>query len=363
MPAPSPPAPGTRPAGVAAEGAAAHVRAMFDRIAPTYDLANHLLSLSVDRYWRWRTVRALRSRLPPGPLPILDVCCGTGDLSLALAAGLPPGTAIMGADFSLAMLQRARAKSRSARGGHAALPAGKIGANGREPGPPEPASGSGVVVIPEGGPPPGSDSGAAPPGSEAAQRRGGPQGPQAGVSMPPRAVTAGRLTSGTRGAPARRRYSRGRAAAQGPAPTTLQWIQADALRLPYPDASFAAVTSAFGFRNLADYRAGLAEFFRLLTPGGTLAILEISRPSLPVLAQLYPFYFQRLLPRLGGWISGQPAAYRYLPDSVSRFPNPPQLADWMREAGFASVRFSRFAGGLASLHLATRPTAKSSHLG
>ncbi|HVA62130.1 MAG TPA: bifunctional demethylmenaquinone methyltransferase/2-methoxy-6-polyprenyl-1,4-benzoquinol methylase UbiE [Terriglobales bacterium] len=257
MPAPSPPAPGTRPAGVAAEGAAAHVRAMFDRIAPTYDRANHLLSLSVDRYWRWRTVRALHSRLPSGPRPILDVCCGTGDLSLALAAGLPPGTAIIGADFSLAMLQRARAKSRSA----------------------------------------------------------------------------------------------------------LQWIQADALRLPYSDASFAAITSAFGFRNLTDYRAGLAEFFRLLAPGGALAILEISRPSLPLLAQLYPFYFQRLLPLLGGWISGHPAAYRYLPDSVSRFPNPPQLADWMRQAGFESVRFSRFAGGLASLHLATRPAADSPHLG
>ncbi|HUX66754.1 MAG TPA: bifunctional demethylmenaquinone methyltransferase/2-methoxy-6-polyprenyl-1,4-benzoquinol methylase UbiE [Terriglobales bacterium] len=260
MSASPPPAPGTRPAGVAAEGAAAHVRAMFDRIAPTYDRANHLLSLSVDRYWRWRTVRALRLRLPPHPrvpLRILDVCCGTGDLSLALAAGLAPGATIVGADFSLAMLQRARAKS----------------------------------------------------------------GPR------------------------------------------LEWIQADALRLPYPDASFAAVTSAFGFRNLADYRAGLAEFFRLLAPGGTLAILEISRPSLPVLAQLYPFYFQRLLPRLGGWISGHPAAYRYLPDSVSRFPNPPQLAQWMREAGFSPVRFTRFAGGLASLHLATRPAAVSAHLG
>lgn len=246
MPAPSAPAPGTRPAGVADEAAAAHVRAMFDRIAPTYDRANHLLSLWVDRNWRWRTVRALRARLAPDAR-VLDVCCGTGDLSLALAAGLAPGTLVVGADFSHAMLARARAKA------------------------------------------------------------------------------AGRL----------------------------HWMQADALRLPYADGSFAAVTSAFGFRNLADYRAGLAEFRRLLAPGGSLAILEISRPSLPLLAQLYPLYFERLLPRLGGWISGHPAAYRYLPDSVSRFPSPPELAAWMRAAGFASVQYRRFAAGLASLHLAT----------
>ena len=251
------PAPGTRPTGVASEAAAAHVRGMFDQIAPTYDRANHLLSLSVDRYWRWRTVRTLRRALPAslaaGGAPVLDICCGTGDLTLALRAGLDPGTVIVGADFSHAMLALARRKAH-----------------------------------PDGGAAPG-------------------------------------------------------------------WLQADAMRLPYPDATFAAITTGFGFRKLSDYRAGLAEFLRVLRPGGVLAILEVARPAGRVLGAGYRLYFERVLPLLGGWISGHPAAYRYLPESVGRFPTPPVLAEWMRAAGFAGVRYQRLAGGIASLHLGTRP--------
>ncbi|MCS7316189.1 MAG: ubiquinone/menaquinone biosynthesis methyltransferase [Bryobacterales bacterium] len=128
-------------------------------------------------------------------------------------------------------------------------------------------------------------------------------------------------------------------------------IEADALRLPVADGSLDLVTVAFGFRNLADYRGGLAEMRRVLRPGGAAAILEFSRPTGPLLGPLYAWYARSVLPRLGGWISGHPDAYRYLPESVSKFPTPPELAEWMREAGFAQVRFELFSGGIVALHL------------
>ncbi len=128
-------------------------------------------------------------------------------------------------------------------------------------------------------------------------------------------------------------------------------LEADALRLPVPDASLDLVTVAFGFRNLADYHAGLAEMRRVLRPGGAAAILEFSQPTGRLLAPLYAWYSRCVLPRVGGWISGDPDAYRYLPESVSRFPGPEELARWMRDAGFRQVGFERFSGGIVALHL------------
>lgn len=228
---------------------APQVRAMFDRIAPTYDRANHWLSLSVDRYWRAYTVRRLARALGATSAPlVLDVCCGTGDLSLALVHRLAPGARVVGADFSREMLTCARAKA---------------------------------------------------PG--------------------------------------------------------ISWLQADGMRLPCADGACDAMASAFGFRNLSNYAAGLAEFYRLLRPGGVCAILEISQPVVPLLGRAYLFYFERVLPRLGGWISGDRGAYQYLPHSVARFPSPPELAAGMRAAGFTEVQFHRFLGGVAALHLARKP--------
>lgn len=266
MPSPpvNPPAPGTRPAGVAADEAPHYVRALFDRIAPRYDRANHLLSLSVDRYWRWRAARAVERLLEgaieadhPAPRArrLLDLCCGTGDLAQALAARRRRWQ-IFASDFTHRMLLLARAKA-ARRTPHAA---------------------AGVV-----------------------------------------------------------------------------WIEADALRLPLAGGFADAVTTAFGFRNLADYRAALAEFHRLLKPGGVLAILEFSQPTLPLLGPLYGWYFRRVLPRLGGWIAGSGEPYRYLPSSVARFPAPAELANWIEQAGFAAVRFRRLTGGIAVLHTARRP--------
>lgn len=131
------------------------------------------------------------------------------------------------------------------------------------------------------------------------------------------------------------------------------WLAADALRLPLADASCDLVSAAFGFRNLANYRAGLAEFRRVLRSGGELALLEFSAPQ-GLLAPFYRFYFTRVLPRVGGWLSGSAAAYRYLPASVERFPAPEALADLMRDAGFRDVRVERWAAGAVAFHRGTK---------
>lgn len=231
---------GARPAGAASEQEAAHsVRAMFARVAHHYDLANHLLSFNLDRRWRARTVRRVRHVLERPGARVLDLCCGTGDLTLALGAGA------MGADFCHHMLVRARAKGAS------------------------------------------------------------------------------------------------------------RVFEADALALPLPDASLDLVTAAFGFRNLANYARGLEEMRRVLRPGGVAAILEFSQPPNAVFGALYGFYSRRILPRIGGALSGSRDAYTYLPESVGRFPSPGELAEGMRAAGFAQVRYELMTGGIVALHTGT----------
>jgi len=247
--------PGTRPAGAQDEAAASgQVREMFTRIAPRYDLLNHLLSLRLDVVWRKRVARRYRSLLARPEARILDLCCGTGDLALALAeeAGVA-GARVVGADFAHAMLVRALAKSEK----HA-------------------------------------------PGA-------------------------------------------------GPA-----FLEADALALPFANESFDLLAAAFGFRNLANYAAGLAEFRRVLRSGGTVAILEFAEPQGAVFGPLFRFYFHRVLPGIGGLVSGNAQAYRYLPASVSRFPGPEGVSGLMKSAGFASVQFERWTGGMVTLHTARR---------
>jgi demethylmenaquinone methyltransferase/2-methoxy-6-polyprenyl-1,4-benzoquinol methylase len=128
-------------------------------------------------------------------------------------------------------------------------------------------------------------------------------------------------------------------------------IEADALRVPLPDRSLDLVTAAFGLRNLADYRAGLLEMRRLLRPGGAAAILEFSHPSGRLLRALYGAYSRLWLPLLGGLISGAPEAYRYLPESVRRFPSAGELEEAMRRAGFPRVALETLSGGIVTLHL------------
>ncbi len=128
-------------------------------------------------------------------------------------------------------------------------------------------------------------------------------------------------------------------------------LEADGLALPVRDSSLDLVTVAFGYRNFANYRAGLLEMRRILRPGGALAILEFTQPPNRAFAALYNWYSRRVLPIIGGAISGAPEAYKYLPESVRKFPDAPELAAMMRAAGFVSVEWEYLTFGIVALHI------------
>jgi demethylmenaquinone methyltransferase / 2-methoxy-6-polyprenyl-1,4-benzoquinol methylase len=249
---------GAAPEGASDPNSAARaVREMFTSIAPRYDLLNHVLSFNIDRMWWRRTARAFRHIMTRPDARVLDLCCGTGDMTFALrrqAGNSSPQ--IFGADFSHAMLQRAAAKS---SGGH----------NG--------------------------------------SREGSRLGSRPG------------------------------------------WIEADALNLPFPSEHFELVTSAFGFRNLADYDAGLREIVRVLRPGGECGILDFGEPQ-GMMGALYRIYFKQVLPRVGTLISGVRGPYAYLPASVERFPPPQEMLARMKRAGFAEATWMPYTFGIAGLY-------------
>ncbi len=273
MPEAAAPAKGTRPQGALTEAdASRQVRDMFTQIAPRYDLLNHLLSLQLDRLWRSRVARRLRAILDRPDALVLDLCCGTGDLAFSLARG--SRARIIGADFSHAMLVRARQKS-TALGNSAAGSPGKKA-----------------------------------PASESGRYNG--EASNAAVPMP--------------------------------------FFEADALRLPFAGGSFDLVTTAFGFRNLANYEDGLKEIQRVLKPGGTLALLEFTEPPAGLVGNFYRWYFRSILPRIGGLLSGDRSAYTYLPASVSRFFRPTELASLMTAVGYDSAEFRVWTFGTVALH-------------
>jgi demethylmenaquinone methyltransferase / 2-methoxy-6-polyprenyl-1,4-benzoquinol methylase len=136
--------------------------------------------------------------------------------------------------------------------------------------------------------------------------------------------------------------------------SAMPFCEADALQLPFADGSFDLVSAAFGFRNLANYEAGLREMRRVLKPAGTLAILEFTEPPSGLFGDLYRWYFCSVLPRIGGWISGERSAYTYLPKSVARFFRPRELAALMSAVGYESVDFRVWTLGTVALHTATR---------
>jgi len=242
---------GATPDGVADEqSAAVAVQQMFNSIAPRYDLLNHVLSANIDRLWWWRTARRFRGILSQPDAAVLDICCGTGDMTMALLKRRPRATAehpvrpILAGDFAHEMLSRGARKF----AGHGAVP-----------------------------------------------------------------------------------------------------IEADALNLPLSAGSLDLVTTAFGFRNLANYSAGLEEFHRVLKPGGQLGILDFSEPT-GLMGILYQFYFRRILPAIGRAICGEDGPYNYLPASVAKFPPPAEMLELMREVGFEDVRWTPYTFGIAGLY-------------
>lgn len=247
---------GARPVGqssVSPEAAAGNVQQMFDSIAGRYDLLNHLLSGGIDRLWWWRTARSLRHILARPEARVLDLCCGTGDMTLALYRRRPstPSTeGMLAVDFSHQMLSRGYVKFNN---------------------------------------------------------------------------------------------------------MNILALEADALHLPLRSNSLDLISSAFGFRNLASYEDGLAELFRVLRPGGGIAILDCNQPA-GLTGALYNLYFKRILPRVGAALSNA-SAYRYLPASVERFPRPPRMLRMIAEAGFTQAAWTSYTFGIAGLYRAVKPVS------
>ncbi len=140
----------------------------------------------------------------------------------------------------------------------------------------------------------------------------------------------------------------------------MSFFEADALGLPFADASFDLITTAFGFRNLANYETGLREILRVLKSGGTVAILEFTEPPAGPIGDLYRWYFRNILPRIGSFLSGDRAAYSYLPASVSRFHRPEELAALMNAVGFGAIDYKVWTLGTVALHTATKPLLQPS---
>jgi len=135
----------------------------------------------------------------------------------------------------------------------------------------------------------------------------------------------------------------------------IELLSGDALATGFPDSTFDAAMSAFGVRNFEDTLRGLQEMFRVLRPGGSIMVLEFSRPSVFPLKQIYGFYFRRILPMIGRRVSGDPEAYTYLPDSVMTFPDNEKFLELLSLAGFRDVAQKRLSGGIASIYTGFRP--------
>jgi demethylmenaquinone methyltransferase / 2-methoxy-6-polyprenyl-1,4-benzoquinol methylase len=147
--------------------------------------------------------------------------------------------------------------------------------------------------------------------------------------------------------------------AQVPAGHHIAWVEGDAMALPIEDASFDAVTVGFGLRNLPDYGAALREIWRVLRPGGTFVCLETTPLTQPVLRSAFDWYFSRVVPLVGGLLSGDRDAYAYLPASAAAFPDAEALGRLMIEAGFRNVRYLRLGMGTVAIHVGRKPDATS----
>jgi len=228
--------------------------AMFDKVPGRYDTVNRVLTLGFDERWRRRTAKLC---LDTAPSRVLDICCGTGDMTLHLARLAASDVEVTGVDFSEAMLRVARYKAETCVMGHRV--SFKIG---------------------------------------------------------------------------------------------------DVAYLDYPDGHFDAVTVSFGFRNLT-YRNPmrykyLAEILRVIRPGGSLFIVETCQPRMAPIRTLYHFYLKKISSILGGLISGQKGAYRYLGQSAANYYNAREVRQLLMDAGFSQVHYSPLLWGIAAIYIAKK---------
>ena len=226
------------------------VQGIFSRIAGKYDSMNTILSFNLDKSWRKRT---LQIAAPTAAERWLDVCCGTGKLTLEIRRSLDSDGEVTGLDFTAAMLAVARQAEKQAK-----------------------------------------------------------------LSTP------------------------------------VNWQEADAMTMPFADATFDGVTIGFGLRNLPDLDLGLREMRRVLKPGGRLVCLELSHPVWPIYRQGHQLFVNYAVPFIGNLSRRGERNYNWLTESLSRFPGAVELGERMKNIGFEDVRFYRLSGGIAAIHLGFR---------
>lgn len=147
----------------------------------------------------------------------------------------------------------------------------------------------------------------------------------------------------------------GKAAEQRAGEAPLAWLNGDGTALPFADATFDAVTISFGLRNLPDPRAGLREFARVLKPGGRVVVMEFSTPTAGWFRRVYQDYLVQALPRIAEVVTSDPAAYRYLANSILEWPDQPALAQWFADAGLTRPRWQNLSGGIVAIHVGDKP--------
>ena len=286
---------------------------MFDSIAGDYDALNHILSLDVDKIWRRKALKQIVDA--PAPVQVLDLACGTGDFSIAIAKAL---------NRSFRQAQRPDSGETALR--QAQGPVSAVS---------EPQS-----SVTE----PAEVTGASANASESSATRDSVGASGASASS----ATSGHVTGVdlSEGMLAVMREKVGKAGLSG----MISIEEGDGENLRFPDNTFDRVTIAFGIRNFEDRPKGLKEMLRVLKPGGRLVILELSRPENKVIRWFYDLYFLHILPKIGGKVSGDKAAYDYLPASVAAFPGKKEFMATMREAGFRTVTHKAFTLGVCRMY-------------
>jgi len=270
---------------------------MFDSIAGDYDSLNHILSLDVDKIWRKRALKRIVDA--PAPARVLDLACGTGDFSIAIAKALSRSHKRVGTPIEAHVKASVKAP---------------VEAPAKAPVEAQVTS-TGFVT---------GDSGR----SDLMTK-----GHVTGVDLSEGMLAVMREKVGKAGLA-----------------EMISIEEGDGENLRFPDNTFDRVTIAFGIRNFEDRPKGLREMLRVLKPGGRLVILELSRPENKIIRWFYDLYFLHILPKIGGKVSGDKAAYAYLPASVAAFPGKKEFMATMREAGFRAVTHKAFTLGICRMY-------------